>query len=437
MQSIEIGALNLATNRSTTETELIRVLLIEDDAAQARLIEHLITRMPQVFKVEWVDRLSLAIDRIHEGELDVVVVDLGLPDSQGMATFDAVRAANTFLPAVVMTGTECETLAIEAVRRGAQDYIVKGQHSGPTISRALRYAVERKRLEEQLRQSQKMEAVGTLASGVAHEFNNLLQAIMGYTRFAMEGLPASDLRHRDLSKALVAADQAASLTRQLLNFSRHDGPSKRETSVTELIADVADLIAPLLGNSWQLQLELPSEDTTLLADAGMLQQSLMNLCINARDAMPDGGTITIEARTAHLTLANCAAMPGPERPSAERPSAEPGDYVVLSVRDTGCGIPANLRARILEPFSTTKEPGKGTGFGLAMVYSIAQQHGGHLQIESEVGVGSTFSVYLPPGERVDAQVGPTDSSDELDIEGLLTLQSASQLATQLLSPQPS
>ncbi|MBC8350563.1 MAG: response regulator [Planctomycetes bacterium] len=411
---------------NTLENSPIRILLIEDDAAQARLIEHLISRSPRPFEVEWVDSLSLALERIADGGLDVVVVDLGLPDSQGIETFDAVRAADAFLPAVVMTGTDCEDLATEAVRRGAQDYIVKGHHSGATIARALRYAVERQRLEEQLRQSQKMEAVGALAGGVAHEFNNLLQAIIGYTRYAMEGLPVHDVRHRDLTKALDAADRAAGLTRQLLNFSRHDGPMKRETSVAKLVRDVADLVAPLLGDLWRLEIELPSDGVTLNADAGMLQQSLMNLCINARDAMPDGGTVTIESREVTLTVLGCSKMVG----------VTPGEYVVLSVGDTGCGIPAELQERILEPFVTTKEPGKGTGLGLALVYSIATQHGGHLQIDSVEGVGSTFTIYLPKCDQATTENENANGANELPVDAMLTVEASASLADQLLLTQP-
>ncbi len=415
----------MSADSITSETGLIRVLLIEDDPAQARLIEHLLHRSSRCFKIEWVDRLSLAVERIADGGLDVVVVDLGLPDSQGIDTFDAVRAADAFLPAVVMTSTDCEELANEAVRRGAQDYIVKRHHSGPTISRALRYAVERKRLEEQLRQSQKMEAVGTLAGGVAHEFNNLLQAIVGYTQYAMEGLPTEDLRYRDLSKALDAAERATGLTRQLLNFSRHDGPTKRETNVAELIANVSDLVAPLLGDQWRLDIELPGDELTLMADAGMLQQALMNLCINARDAMRNGGTVTIESRRVRLGSASCATIPG----------ASPGDYVVLAVRDTGCGIPPELRERILEPFFTTKAPGAGTGLGLAMVYSIVTQHGGHLRIDSELGVGSTFSIFLPDrGDEVPSDEGSCDTT-ALALEALLAIDESTSLADHRSQPQ--
>ncbi|MDA1050220.1 MAG: ATP-binding protein [Planctomycetota bacterium] len=414
----------MSASSSTFETGPIRVLLIEDDPAQAHLIEHLLQRSSRRFEIEWVDRLSLAIERIAEGGLDVVVVDLGLPDSQGIDTFDAVRAADAFLPAVVMTSTDCEELATEAVRRGAQDYIVKRHHSGPTISRALLYAVERKRLEDQLRQSQKMEAVGALAGGVAHEFNNLLQAIVGYTKYAMEGLPTEDPRYRDLSKALDAAERATSLTRQLLNFSRHDGPTKRETNVAELIANVSDLVAPLLGDRWHLDVELPFDDLTLIADAGMLQQALMNLCINAHDAMRSGGTVAIESRQLRLGTTSCATIPG----------ATPGDYVLLAVRDTGCGIPPELRERILEPFFTTKAPGCGTGLGLAMVYSIVTQHGGHLRIESELGVGSTFSIFLPKrGSET-----PADETAEVTTPAFdksLSIEGSTSLADRLLLPQ--
>lgn len=410
---------------SFTETTPIRVLLVEDDAAQARLIEHLIRRATRRFEIECVDRLSLALERLNEGGLDVVIVDLGLPDSQGMATFDAVRRASPFLPAVVMTGTDCEELATEAVRRGAQDYIVKGHHSGPTIARALQYAVERKRLEEQLRQSQKMEAVGSLAGGVAHEFNNLLQAIIGYTRYAMEGLPEQDLRYRDLSKAIDAAERAAGLTRQLLNFSRHDKPTKRNTNVDALIADVADLVAPLLGDRWRLEVDLPKEETTLFVDAGMVQQALMNLCINARDAMPDGGTVTITARSVRLSSTACAQIPG----------TTPGDHILLAVRDSGCGIPAELRERVLEPFFTTKEPGKGTGLGLAMVYSIAKQHGGNLRIESEDGVGSTFTLYLPKHCPDLTANNASEENPELTFEPQATVEMAAHLTNLATSPQ--
>lgn len=366
-----------ATSSSRQRT---RVLLIEDDAAQARLIEHLLRRSPRLFHVEWADCLQAGIDQLQTNEYDVIVVDLGLPDSVGLATFDAVREAAPFVPALVMTGTDSEELATEAVRRGAQDYIVKGHHSGPMIARSLHYAIERARLEDQLRQSQKMEAVGSLAGGIAHEFNNLLQAIIGYTNYAMEGLATEDQRYSDLQKALKAADRAATLTRQLLDFSRPQEPTKLEADINEVIVELGQLMEPLLDGDIEFRIDL-NAGRRVAAEPAMLLQALMNLCINARDAMPDGGTLTIETRHVHLAEAIDKALPG--------------DYVRVAVCDTGCGIDAEIQERVLEPFFTTKPPGKGTGLGLAMVYTILQQHCGFIQIESEVGCGTTIALHFP------------------------------------------
>jgi signal transduction histidine kinase len=387
----------MADGTKTDDTST-RVLLIEDDAAQARLIEHWLHGSERPFSVEWTDRLSSGLERLAQGGFDVVVVDLGLPDSQGLPTFVAVREANPFIPAVVMTGTDREETAIEAVRRGAQDYIVKGHHSGPTIARALRYAIERKRLEEQLRQSQKMEAVGSLAGGIAHEFNNLLQAIVGYTRYAMEGLSEQSDRHRDLEKVLDAANRAASLTRQLLDFSRPHSASKSQVDLSDTIREVADLLQPLLGTNITLEITTDPRAASILVDPAMLQQALLNLCINARDAMPDGGALKIESRQLRVSESDAAG------------GILPGEYTRIAVSDSGFGIPPELRDRIMEPFFTTKAPGKGTGLGLAMVYMIIQQHHGHLRIESEQGVGTTILIYLPAG----AIAGPTKH----DVENL-------------------
>jgi len=376
---------------ATVHQPATRVLLIEDDRAQARLIQHMLSRSTPPFEIEWVDRLAAGLDRLRAASFDIVVVDLGLPDSEGLATFDAVRETEPLIPAVVMTGTDREEIAIEAVRRGAQDYIVKGCHTGPMIARSLQYAIERKRLEEQLLQSQKMEAIGSLAGGIAHEFNNLLQAIIGYTRFAVDGLPVDDERRADLDKALSAANQAADLTQQLLNFSRPHRGARASIDVSELISEVAELMIPLLGKHMELNVEASPEPLVVVADRRMLQQALMNLCINARDAMPSGGLLRIAVGKV------CSAEDGAAWPSG----LKPGNYVSIAVHDTGCGIPGELRERVIEPFFTTKPPGKGTGLGLAMVYSMVQEHRGHLRIDSEVEAGSSVVIYLPLVERLE------------------------------------
>jgi two-component system, NtrC family, sensor kinase len=244
---------------------------------------------------------------------------------------------------------------------------------------------ELRKKDDQLRQSQKLEAVGSLAGGIAHEFNNLLQAIGGYTRYAMEGLKPEEQPYQDLQNVVQAADRAAALTRQLLSFSRRQAVERKECDANQMVADVTKMLRPLLGEAIQLSVNLGSEVGMIYADAGSFQQVLLNLCLNARDAMPSGGQIVVRTHRMHVS---------PE--SAELyTNLKPGDYVELSVADTGHGMTAEVRERIFEPFFTTKPVGKGTGLGLAMVYGIVQQHEGAIHVYSEPNLGTTFKIYVP------------------------------------------
>jgi PAS domain S-box-containing protein len=246
--------------------------------------------------------------------------------------------------------------------------------------------------DEQLRQSHKLEAVGSLAGGIAHEFNNLLQAIRGYTKYAMEGLQPEDQRHQDLEQVVKASDRAAALTRELLGFSRRQTLERGNLDPRELVADLVKMLRPLIGEQIDLQVA-PAEDTgSLHADRGLLQQMLLNLCINARDAMPDGGRLTLKTQRVELSQRYCEL----------HPATRPGSYVMFSVTDTGCGIPPEAKQRIFEPFFTTKGVGKGTGLGLAMVYGCVQQHGGAINVYSEPNLGTTFKIYLPIAAAADA-----------------------------------
>jgi len=239
--------------------------------------------------------------------------------------------------------------------------------------------------EEQFRESQKLETVGLLAGGIAHEFNNLLQAISGYAACALEGLAPEDGRYQDLQHVLKAADRAAALTRQLLGFSRRQVLQPRQLDPNQLITDFAKMVGPIIGEHISLEVALNHEAGSLYADPGELQQVLLNLCINARDAMPAGGKLSLTVDT--VLLSDAAWDP--------RFRIERGPHVVFSVADTGCGIPAEAQPRIFEPFFTTKEVGKGTGLGLAMVYGVVQQHNGAIRVYSEPGLGTTVKIYLP------------------------------------------
>jgi two-component system cell cycle sensor histidine kinase/response regulator CckA len=238
-------------------------------------------------------------------------------------------------------------------------------------------------LAEQLRQAQKMEAVGRLAGGIAHDFNNLLTAISGYADFARERAEDEILR-ADIQEIRRAAGRATALTRQLLAFSRRQTLAPQLVNVTALVGDVATMLGRLIGEHVPLEIVLDEDVHQVMADPGQLEQVLLNLVLNARDAMPEGGTITIVSGMREVG-AEDAAVHG----------VEAGPYVALAVNDTGEGIDPSVQSQIFDPFFTTKEQGKGTGLGLATVYGAVSQSGGFVTVESAVGVGSSFTVHLP------------------------------------------
>lgn len=268
--------------------------------------------------------------------------------------------------------------------------LLKEEEDGNTVVEGTLIDVtERRNLEEKLRQSQKMEAVGRLAGGVAHDFNNLLTVIQGYCRLLTDRLPSNPEASDQVKRIEDAAEKAASLTRQLLAFSRKQVLQPRVINMTSLVTNLDKLLRRMIGEDVELLTKTAPDLGLVKADPSQLEQVIMNLAVNARDAMPDGGRLTLE--TANVQLDSGYA--------AEHPGVIPGSYVMLAVSDNGSGMTPETKTRIFEPFFTTKEMGRGTGLGLSMVYGIVSQTGGHIWVYSEIGHGTTFKIYLPRTEE--------------------------------------
>jgi PAS domain S-box-containing protein len=256
----------------------------------------------------------------------------------------------------------------------------------PAVLATVHDISDRVKLEDQLRQAQKMEAVGRLAGGIAHDFNNLLTAIRGNAELMSHRVKKDPAMAAEVDEILHAADRAASLTRQLLAFSRKQVLQPVRLDLNEIIQGVSRMTRRIIGTDVQLRLELSDNISKVLADPAQVEQVLLNLIVNARDAMPTGGTITVQ--TENVTLDAHA-------PEIVQAGIAAGPFVLLSVTDDGIGMDQSTQARIFEPFFTTKETGRGTGLGLSTVYGIIRQTGGAITVESERGRGASFKVYLP------------------------------------------
>jgi len=378
-----------------------KVLLIEDNPADARLIREILSEAKRsalssirgyTFDLEWAECLAAGLERLAAEGVDVVLLDLSLPDSQGLETFAKVHDRALHVPIILLTGLDDEELAVRTVQEGAQDYLVKGRVDSSLLARAIRYAIERKRaeeerktLEEQLFQSQKMEAIGTLAAGIAHDFNNILTAMMGYAELLETHPGMPEFARLDLRRIMEGGQRAAHLIRQILDFSRKSIIQRQSLDMIAFLKETVRFLQRTIPENVDIVLEIEAGAYPVHAGLAQLQQMLTNLAVNARDAMPEGGEL-------RFRLSRLVLKPDDRPLLAEM---RPGEWVELSVSDTGTGISPEDLPQVFDPFYTTKKVGQGTGLGLAQVYGIVTQHEGFIDVDSEVGKGTTFIVYLP------------------------------------------
>jgi signal transduction histidine kinase len=370
----------------------VRILVVDDDPQANALIEMALTDAHFERDVEVVGNAFQGLRRIDECSHDVYLVDYKLPDQNGLELIREAKSRGATRPFILMTGHGSGDVDEAALKEGVADYVEKHMLSAH-LERSIRYAIRdwqaeqalRER-EDQLRQAQKMEAIGRLAGGVAHDFNNLLTAVIGYADAIAERENTDDATRRDVGEIRKAADRAASLTRQLLAFGRKQFLRPVVLDLNETVTSLLQMLPRVIGENIQTHPRLAKDLARVTADPSQMEQVLVNLVLNARDAMPMGGAISIETANVELTAANLAAD-GLRLP--------PGSYVMLAVSDTGTGMDATTRARAFEPFFTTKPKGKGTGLGLATVYGIVDQTGGEITIKTALGHGTVVRIYLP------------------------------------------
>jgi PAS domain S-box-containing protein len=405
-ERISLGeALRASEERFRTQTQLLNSIMesmgdgviVNDRAGQSLLVNRkaqklLGTRGPSMLSSEWAR-------------------DCGVFHADGKTLLEP--SENPLCRAIVSEETtELQVLVKSSAAKGTSLAITAtplrdGEHGVVGGVALLRDVTRQHQLEQQLMQSQKMEAVGQLAGGVAHDFNNLLSVIQSYGQLVLRALPEGDPSREDLGQLLTASQRAATLTRQLLAFSRRQVVQSRLLQLNDVVSEVEKMLQRLIGDDITLVTSLHPDLGTVRADSGQLEQIIVNLAVNARDAMPEGGKLTIETANVVLDATYASSHVG----------VKPGAFVMLAVSDTGMGMDSATRARIFEPFFTTKEVGKGTGLGLSMVYGIVQQSGGFIWVYSELGRGSSFKLYFP---QIDGRVSPSQPPDKSTKDSVAT-----------------
>jgi len=368
----------------------LRVLIVDDSENDVLILLRALRKAGYEPAHERVSTASAMKEALQRQEWEVVISDYEIPGFGGFEALQILKDSERDLPFILVSAVVGEETAVAAMKAGAHDFIMKRKLArlAPAIERELREAegrAARKAAEEallqseaQLRQAQKLEAVGQLAAGVAHDFNNILTAITGHSELLLRKLDAGDPRRKNAEQIEKSAYMAASLTRQLLTFSRKQVIQPRVIKLNPIILNLEDMLRRLISENIEFKSGLDPAVGYIKADPGQIEQVVMNLAVNARDAMPNGGNLTIGTSCVTLEQRHLKNLPG----------LSAGDWIIITVADTGTGMTEEVKAHLFEPFFTTKPPGKGTGLGLATCFGIVRQNAGHIQVQTQLGSGN-------------------------------------------------
>ena len=392
-------------------SKTLRILLLDDSENDRMMVKDALLQVRADIELVEADEIQTGLGLLARGDLDCALIDHRLPSGDSLTVLAQAREGGWWrTPIVVLTGIDDDDLGRELLRAGAQDYLLKQELDGRTLMRSLRYAIDRKQTEiesarsdDRLRQAQKLESVGSLARGVAHEFNNILMVILGLAELMSQELEPEHPMRDDLQQIIKSGQRGATLTRQLLAFARTEMTQPRAIDLNEAIGETQQLLARLLGADVRVSVSPAHNLSPVHMDPGQLEQVLMNLCVNAREAMPRGGNLSIATRNVSLDAAQAEAM-----------ELQAGDYILLTVSDDGVGIMPDTLERIFDPFFTTKPHTGGSGLGLSMVYGIVKQNRGHIEVASQRGEGTTFRMWLPAHPEVPFHEAQHEASDIIE-----------------------
>ena len=392
----------------------LRVLLVENNALLAHRLESgLRPQLEEGLRLAVTSTVDDIVPVVARGLTDAVIISPSVALETSL-TWLGAHARHTAAP-VILLGTDAPAVEERALAAGAADCLASSEGAA-RLGRCVRRAVARSRSfgpsvtrDAALRQSLKLEAIGRLAGGVAHDFSNLLTIMMGATERMLDGLPPGTRAHDEADLIRVSCERGAALTRQLLAFSRRQPSAPRPIDLRALVAAAGRLLTPLIGEHIFLVIEAPADVWSVIADPLQFEQVLMNLVLNARDAMPSGGALTLRLRNSCID--DTAGSTG---------HVAPGEYVLLEVIDSGVGMSGETMARAFEPFFSTKDEHKGTGLGLATVQDIVRELGGHVRIDSALGRGTTVGVYLPRSAQLSV-ASPLVERQELPVRGTETV----------------